>query len=167
MEICILYNSKGIISKYNSSEQILKEFYLIRLAYYIKRKEYLLKKYKREYDIYYYKIKFIEEFINKTINIINEEDEKIYEQLKIKEYPKIETIKGKEESYDYLLNMQIRSLTKKKMEELNKLYENKKMQYEILKKKTEKDIWKEDLSKLKEAYTKCNKKKNKSNLKKI
>ena len=41
-----LYNSKGIISKYNSSEQILKEFYLIRLAYYIKRKEYLLKKYK-------------------------------------------------------------------------------------------------------------------------
>ena len=53
------------------------------------------------------------------------------------------------------------------MEELNKLYENKKMQYEILKKKTEKDIWKEDLSKLKQAYTKCNKKKNKSKLKKI
>ena len=38
-----LYNNKGIICKYDSVEDIMKEFYLIRLIYYNKRKEYMLK----------------------------------------------------------------------------------------------------------------------------
>ena len=158
-----LYNSKGEISSYNSSEQILKEFYLIRLAYYIKRKEYLLKKIKKELDIYKYKIKFIEEFINKTIDIINQEDELIYKQLIEKKYPKMSINKEKEESYDYLLNMYIRTLTKKKMLELKKLFTNKENEYNILKGKTEKMLWKEDLTKFKKAYNKKMKKYEKEN----
>ena len=45
-----LYNQKGILTKYDSAEKILKEFYLIRYAYYIKRKEYNLRKLKRELE---------------------------------------------------------------------------------------------------------------------
>ena len=155
-----LYNSKGTISKYNSAEQILKEFYLIRLAYYIKRKEYLLKKLKRELDIYASKRRFIKEFINKDINIINIEDEIIYKQLEERNYPKFPTnskkIEYKEEelSYDYLLSMYIRTFTKKKMEELKKLHDDKEAEYNELQTKTEKMLWKEDLDKFKKLYKK-------------
>jgi DNA topoisomerase-2 len=43
-----LYNNKGIICKYDNIEEIMKEFYLIRLVYYTKRKEYMLKTLQKE-----------------------------------------------------------------------------------------------------------------------
>ena len=82
-----LYNRHGTIQKFNNVEEILKNFYDIRLEYYTKRKEYLLNKYDGELVVINAKIKFIKEFINKEINIINEEDESIYKQLNDRKYP--------------------------------------------------------------------------------
>ena len=48
--------------------------------------------------------------------------------------------------------MKIKSLTKKKVEELKKLYENKLAVYNELEVKNEKDLWKEDLNKFLEVY---------------
>jgi DNA topoisomerase II len=151
-----LYNNKGTICKYDSIENIMKEFYLIRLVYYDKRKDYMLKNMQKELDIYQSKVRFIQEFIDGTINILNKEDEDIYNLLEEKNYPKF----GKEEeddnnkNYDYLLNMKIRTLTKKKIEELKKLYENKLALYNELMSKTNKDLWKEDLNNFLELYKK-------------
>ena len=36
-----LYNSQGKIKKYNSVKEILEEYYIVRLEYYQKRKDYL------------------------------------------------------------------------------------------------------------------------------
>lgn len=159
-----LYNSKGIITKYDSAEEILKEFYLIRLVFYIKRKEFLEKKLKRLLDIYEAKVKFIMEFISKDIDIINKEDEEVEAQLVERKYPKFSKNINLENTddtdddnatYDYLLSMQIRSLTKKKIEELKKLHEEKLAEYEALMKKSEKNMWKEDLKEFLKNYTKC------------
>lgn len=174
-----LYNNKGIITKYDRVEDILNEFYFIRLAFYTKRKEYMLKNIKKELDIFEAKIRFIEEFISGEINILHKEDEEIYLMLEEKEYPKFNT-KGDElkketnekenneeeneedEStvndinsdfnYDYLLNMKIKSLTKKKIEELKKMHENKLALYNDLYNKTDKELWKEDLNKFLVLY---------------
>ena len=150
-----LYNNKGIICKYDTNEDILKEFYLLRLVYYTKRKEYMLKTMQRELDIYQSKIRFIEEFISGEINILHKEDDEILTMLEERNYPKF----GDEDdpdsfSYDYLLNMKIKSLTKKKVEELKNMFENKMAQYNELQSKTEKDLWKEDLNKFLEVYRK-------------
>ena len=48
----------------------------------------------------------------------------------------------------------IKSLTKKKVDELKKLYENKLAVYNELLEKSEKDLWKEDLNKFLEVYKK-------------
>ena len=164
-----LYNSKGVICKYDGVEDIMKEFYMLRLVYYTKRKEYMLKSMKRDLDIYQAKIRFIEEFISGEINILQKEDEEIEAMLIEKEYPKFSS-SGKEMeensssgeisependasfSYDYLLNMKIKSLTKKKIEELKKLYENKLALFNDLDGKTEKELWKNDLNKFLEVY---------------
>jgi DNA topoisomerase-2 len=154
-----LYNQKGILTKYDSAEKILKEFYLIRYAYYVKRKDYNLRKLKRELDIYQMKMKFIKEFISKEIVIIEREDDDIYEQLETRNYIKFPSNPRNldetgDVSYDYLLNMMIRTLSKKKIEELKKLHENKETEYKELLEKEEIEIWKEDLEKFKNLYKK-------------
>jgi hypothetical protein len=49
------------------------------------------------------------------------------------------------------LDTLIKSLTKKKVDELKKLYENKLAVYNELLEKSEKDLWKEDLNKFLEV----------------
>jgi len=167
-----LYNNKGIITKYDNVEDIMKEFYFIRLIYYFKRKEYMLKNMQKELDIYNAKIRFIEEFISGEINILHKEDEEIQQMLEEKNYPKFGNVKDNDTeehnemsnttnntsqiddkySYDYLLNMKIKSLTKKKIEELKKMHENKLALYTDLLNKTEKDLWKDDLNKFLVIY---------------
>jgi DNA topoisomerase-2 len=158
-----LYNNKGIICKYENIEDIMQEFYVIRLAYYTKRKDYMLKSMKKELDVFEAKIKFIEEFISGEINILQKEDEEIEQMLVERGYPKFSTVHTLEVeedvieenstfTYDYLLNMKIKSLTKKKIEELKKLHENKLALSNDLESKSNKDLWKEDLTKFLEVY---------------
>lgn len=156
-----LYNNKGIICKYDNTEEILKEFYFIRLVYYSKRKEYMLKSMQKELDIYQAKIRFIEEFISGEINILQKEDEEIEQMLTDHNYPKFSSgNSGNNDddkdsdsfSFEYLLNMKIKSLTKKKIDELKNLYDNKFAVYNELLVKSEKDLWKDDLLKFLEVY---------------
>ena len=147
-----LYNNKGIICKYDTVEDIMKEFYLIRLVFYTKRKEYMLKSMQKELDIFQSKTRFIEEFISGETNILHKEDEEIEEMLLEKNYPKFGYEESELVSYDYLLNMKIKSLTKKKIEELKKLHDNKLAVYNELMGKTEKDLWREDLMKFLDVY---------------
>ena len=160
-----LYNNKGIICKYDDVDDIMKEFYIIRLAFYGRRKEYMLKTMKRELDIYEAKVRFIEEFISGEINILQKEDDEIETMLIEKNYPKFGSVSDNDNnidegedtskySYDYLLNMKIKSLTKKKVEELKKLFENKLAVYKDLESKTDKDLWRNDLIKFLEVYRK-------------
>jgi len=153
-----LYNNKGIICKYDTIEDIMKEFYLLRLVYYTKRKEYMLKTMQKELDVYQSKIRFIEEFISGEINILQKEDDEIDALLIERNYPKFGSGNEEEDdgtfSYEYLLNMKIKSLTKKKIDELKKLHENKLALYNDLTVKSEKDLWKDDLNKFLDLYRK-------------
>lgn len=155
-----LYSSKGVIKKYESPEDILNEFYEIRLEYYVKRKEHKLRILKRELDIIQMKIKFINDFISEDVVVIEMEDEDIYEQLEEREYikfpknPKELDYDENDISYDYLLDMRIRTLTKKRIEELKKQEEMRQTEYKSLLDKEVKDIWKEDLDNFQEMYEK-------------
>ena len=156
-----LYNNKETISKYDSSEEILKEFYNLRLIYYVKRKDHLLKILKKELDIFEAKVRFIEGFINGTIDIIKKEDDEVNKMLEEKNFPKF----GNEENdnnfnYDYLLNMRIKSLTKSKIDELKGLHENKLAMFKDIESKDPKTLWKNDLEKFLEVYKKNLKKYN-------
>lgn len=167
-----LYNSRGVISKYESVEDILREFYVIRLAYYIKRKEYMLKSMKEELDLNEAKIRFIREFMEGEIVIFKKEDDEITAQLEERGYPKFSSGNSKKAkksededeedeneveaidtsmNYKYLMNMKIQSLTKRKMEELQAKYDRLLAEYNELMTKTEKDLWKDDLFELRDV----------------
>ncbi len=157
-----LYDSKGHLKKYDSTDDILKEFYMVRYGYYIKRKAYMLKYIKRQLDMCASKVRFIEEIMDKTLDIMYKEDEVVEKMLEERNYPRF----GKEEddmslgeanpekSYDYLLHMQIRTFTKSKLDTLRKEHLEKEGSYKELEATSEIQMWKNDLNEFKEEYKK-------------
>ena len=70
--------------------------------------------------------------------------------------PKISKINyeniDEDKNYDYLLNMPMRSMTKSKLDELNKLKDDKENIMNSLKCKFPKDLWLEDLNEFEKKY---------------
>jgi len=144
-----LYNKDDKINKYNNVSDILKEFYLVRLNAYTRRKEYFLDKYKKELDALVWKMKFIEDVLTDKIIINRKKREDIVSQLIKRKYPNMG-----DEKYDYLLTLPIHSFTYEKIEELKEKIKNKETELKLLQDKSEKVIWLEELDELKDAYIK-------------
>jgi DNA topoisomerase-2 len=144
-----LYDKDDKIKKYHNVNDILKEFYQIRLDAYTTRKNYYLDKYKQELDALKYKMKFIEDVLEDRIVINRKKREEIIAQLVKKKYPNMG-----DDKYDYLLTMPIHSFTHEKIEELKEKIANKESEMITLDSKSEKQIWLEELEQFKIAYVK-------------
>jgi len=144
-----LYDKDDKIKKYHNVNDILKEFYQIRLDAYTTRKNYYLDKYKQELDALKYKMKFIEDVLEDRIVINRKKREEIIAQLVKKKYPNMG-----DDKYDYLLTMPIHSFTYEKIEELKEKIANKESEMITLDSKSEKQIWLEELEEFKIAYIK-------------
>lgn len=134
-----LFNTKGQIQKYNSPLDILKEYYTVRLEFYQKRKDYLLKQWSEEVKYMITKINFIKAVNLKKINMRKQTEEEVIVYLKKEEYPL------KDSSYNYLLNLPMRYMTKDQMMKLQNEIDKRTLEIETLKKKITKDLWLEDL----------------------
>ena len=149
-----IHDRNGQMKKYDNISEIIHEFFEIRLEYYKKRYKYLLKKIEYELMILLSKINFIEDIIEEDIIIFKKDDEEIYKELEEFDLPKISKVNFDElkeddtKTYDYLLNLSVRTMTKKKVEELSKQADNKTKELEELKNKKPKDLWIEDLDEL-------------------
>jgi DNA topoisomerase-2 len=136
-----LFDSKGKIKKYTSPLEIIEEFSKVRLQYYTKRKEYICRELERELNLLKYKMMFIDNVITKNIIIEKQKKENIIKRLEELKFPKL----SENNSYDYLLNMALYSLTLEKIEELNKKLEEKQEELDNLLGTTERQMWKNEL----------------------
>lgn len=147
-----LFDDDLVLTKYNNPNDILLDFYDIRLHYYQLRKEYLVKKLTNEVLLLKSKARFINEYINGILDINRKSKDYIIELLEEKKYPKLsytddnsDETNTNTKSYDYLIKMQLISLTKEKINELENLKNQREQELNILKSTTEKDLWKSDL----------------------
>lgn len=118
--------------------------YLTRDAY-AKRKEYCIKALENEINILKYKVKFIKDYLNRTIKLEREDKDKVIDQLVTLEYPKLHySIEAPEEkrTYDYITGMQLFSLTLQKMEELENEYGKKQDEYDNYNSIMVEELWK-------------------------
>lgn len=137
------FDVHGNIKKYNSPEDILKDFYPIRLALYKDRKKYMLKSIKDELTLLENKKDYIEYIIDHKDVLFKSKDEII---------EKIKDIGIKADDYGFLLRMSALSFSKEMVKSLKDDYSNKKLAYEELAKKTEIDLWNRDLDVFMDNY---------------
>ena len=125
-----LYDSNNIIKKYNNVNEIIDEYYNVRLKLYEIRKEYELNKLKEELLLENTKIRFINDVINENIIIYRKKKEIITKDLEKNKYPYyvnnklIEYDKNNDKNndnndkYNYLIRIPLYNFTEEKINEL-------------------------------------------------
>lgn len=152
-----LFDSNGKLTKYDSVNDIIQEFFEFRLEVYGKRREYYLKKLNNDLDISKFKVKFIEEYLEGTLLIAKKKISEVIQQLENKKYPKLAhdyRVKDDSKSYRYLTDMSIMSMTQDK---INELKENMKECQDIYDKyfnTTVHELWMKELDEFMNAYDK-------------
>lgn len=142
----VLFNNKEEISKYESVYDILEEFCTVRYDYYVKRKEYIIKQLSYELLILKNKMKFLKEVMDESLKLKDVDEDVLTKEMEKKDYYK------DEHGYNYLLNMNIRSFTKQKLESLEKEITELKEKLSSVKNKNPSDMWLTELEELEQKY---------------
>ena len=174
----VLFDSKNKIKKYNNVEEIINEFYDVRLDYYKQRKNYLLAKVGFALEKNKNKKKFINMVLEGDLPFKGTKNKKeVFKLLQSKGFTSLNELKktyseafkvksteiviennnnNKEDvfDYDYLMNMNIWSLTHEKVNELEETIKNQTAEYEFLSKSKPEDLWIKDLEDFITVYKK-------------
>lgn len=163
------------IAKYDTSEDILNEFYQVRLDFYDKRKKMLVEKLQREQRILSNKARFVEEVCSGDLVVSNRKRNDLLADLQERKY---ETFQNKDKKkdvsessdqeddedeemeaseadlakgYEYLLGMKIWSLTYEKAEALRAELAEKTKELNELQATEPSHLWLRDLDAIDEA----------------
>jgi len=139
------FNHECVIHKYESVYEILAEYVDVRLNLYRQRIEYILNDLKSKLPYHENVVRFIrQQCEDKPRPELRKKSPEDCDRLLEKE--KFAKIK---DSYDYLLNLPIASLTLKHAQKHEKDLEDLKSQIADLETKTPKDIWLKDIQQMK------------------
>ena len=141
-----LFNPNLILTKYNTPQDIIKEYYSIRLSFYEKRRIYIIQKLTEELKVLESKIRFIEEYIDGTLDINKKSKDYTIDLLNKRKYHKVPSSGC---DYDYLIQLPIVSFTSDKIKDLTNTRDKKLDELNYYKTKCDKDLWKIDLENLK------------------
>jgi len=143
------FDENNKVVEYKTIYELLDHYYDIRLSYYQKRKEWMMADLARKIKESISKYVFINGVITNAIIIAKKEDEQIIKQLE-----KTEKIIKVNDSYDYLLSMPMRSMTKTHLDKLKEQIKNMKTELDGLRSITVEEMWQKDLNEFKKAYFK-------------
>ena len=149
-----MFNENGKMQKFKDIDEIIDQWFPFRASIYTKRRDYMLKKLQKELDIIKYKVAFIQEIIDDTIEIKNVKKQKIMDQLTEHKFPKISIKEDQEPSFDYLMSMDLYKLTEEEIDELKKKKEMKQLEFDELSGTSSTDLWVNDIDKFVESYNK-------------
>merc|ERR1719162_1910171 len=147
----VLFDNEGKIQKYKNPLDIMQEFCKVRLHYYDLRKKYLIEKLTLERDLLSNRARFIKMIIEKKLKINNRKKDEVVRDLTKLRFQKFGDTKAPRSGFEYLLIMQISSLTKERYEELKRMAADKARELELVKKTSHQQMWLTDLDNLEAA----------------
>lgn len=143
-----LFNSEDKLKKYESVEEIIDDYYQIRLEYYEDRKEYMIDALEREIMILSNKAKYIKEVLEGTIDLRKKKKQEIIDMLEEKEYDNIDD----DEEFKYLVRMPMDSVSEENVEKLLKEHQDKEDELDRIKATTIEEMWLSELEILENEY---------------
>ena len=163
-----LYDENNKLKNFKSPEAILEYYYTHRLNYYELRRQNIINNLEQDLFLLSTKARFILDVINDDVKIRNIPKAEVIKQLETLKYPKMvnsiltnmDKMSEKQRndssygSYDFLIGMPIYNLTKEKVDDLLKEKENLEATLTLMKSKTDKILWEEDLKLFEGEYKK-------------
>ena len=148
-----LFNSEDKLKKYNSVNEIIDDFFNVRLEYYGLRKEYLIDVLERELIVLSNKAKYIQEVLNGTIDLRKKKKDEIIQMLQTKGYQKIVNENNVvDEEYKYLVRMPMDSVSEENVEKLLNDYDRKQKELAEIKAMSYQQMWLRELDALEQEY---------------
>merc|ERR1712190_425091 len=115
------FDHEGKIKKYKNVIEIMEEFAKVRLKYYDIRKKYLVNKLTIEKELLSNRARFIGMIIAKKLHVNNRKKDDVVKDLTRLKFQKFGDTAPPRSGFEYLLIMQIASLTKERKEELERM----------------------------------------------
>jgi DNA topoisomerase-2 len=139
------FDSKCVIKKYDSPNAILREFVGVRLELYVKRREFMLNALKDKLPYHTNVVRFIRQQCEDVPrpDVRRKTPEQCDSLLEAENFAKIK------DSFDYLMNLPIASLTLKQAQKHQNDLEELQRKIALLESKTSRQLWIDDLANLK------------------
>jgi DNA topoisomerase-2 len=153
MTSMVLFDTKGVLRKFETIEEILEEWCAFRLNFYEIRKKGELKRLQHDISVVKSKISFIQMVLEGAVELRGMSEDDLYTFFKSKKMYENGDSASKSE-YDYLLTIQVRHMTKDRVKELQKTLENLLREEETLQKTPVADIWCNELDAFIQVYSK-------------
>ncbi|XP_062384995.1 DNA topoisomerase 2-beta isoform X2 [Sardina pilchardus] len=168
----VLFDHMGCLKRYESVQDILKEFFELRLHYYKLRKDWLMGSLGAEASKLSNQARFVLEKIEGKISIENKSKRELIRLLVQRGYESdpvaawnraqekaleedddgnesdgsVDSGSSSGPNFNYILNMPLWCLSKERVDELLKQRDTKKVELNELQRKSKEDLWKEDLA---------------------
>ena len=137
-----LFDADDKLKKYDTTGEIMCDFYNARIKLYSKRRKALIAHMEEILKVLSNKAKYIQENLAGTIDLRRKKQDEITKMLEDKGYDK------KDDDYKYLVKMPMDSVTEENVVKLMKEFEENKAHLEKLQKTTKHQLWIEDLEAL-------------------
>lgn len=143
----VLFDGNGKIKKYNSVNEIVAEFCNIRMKYYKLRKQKMEDDIRHRIRIAKNKFRFVSEIMDEKIVLKRKKLEDITKEMEDVGYDK------ENNTFSYLLGMQISSFTEEKLDELTRLISKLEEELATIVGTTAEKLWQNDLDRFEKKYT--------------
>jgi DNA topoisomerase-2 len=148
-----LFNSEDKLKKYNTINEIIDDFFGVRLGYYSSRKAYLIDILEKELVVLSNKAKYINEVLNGTIDLRKKKKDEIIKMLQDKKYSKIVSENNVlDEEFKYLVRMPMDSVSTENVDKLNAEHDRKQEELAEIKATTCQQMWLRELVALEQEY---------------
>lgn len=141
-----LFNAKCQIQKYNTPVDIIRDYYVVRLQYYSKRKMALMEELLHDIRVKENKIRFIKETIAKVIDVSVLTKKELEACLEQRGYMMVK------DNYHYLIEIPIYKQTKDEVHKLEMEIAQCKLTYEDVEKQSPQAMWEADLDVFEKQY---------------
>ena len=143
-----LFDSEDKLKKYKNVEDIIDDYYDVRLEHYVYRKNYMIDNLEKEIVILSNKARYIKENLEDTIDLRKKKKQEIIDMLLSKGYDRIEN----DEDFKYLVKMPMDSVSEENVEKLLQEHQIKEDELERIKTTTIEEMWLSELSILENEY---------------